>query len=497
MRRAVLCLALVAPPAAAQGFRLRLDAQAQAVSYRGVRLDSLPVADTLSGVGGGPVTPDGIAAYCVPSLPYCTFFRPGAVRRGGPFTTTADFTMWGFGVPGLSIHALGRIGTAIGSADAWPATSPAVQLLEGYAEYAQPRYTLRLGRQVEAAPLGFTGFDGGALTVRPPRLPVDVTGYIGWGLAQAAALPVTSAALNPLDQFQPVERQLVAGAAAGYRSSLADVRFSYERQVDRRSRYFVSERARVDVSVRPLAHWNLSGSGMYDMAQALWGNAEVRLGYQAPTGVVNASVALRRYRPDFDLWTIWGVFSPVPYRAVDGAIDLAPVARLHVHATGERYHYDDAAASTPLFVIQTSGWRFSWDADYALDPRWSVDGGYHAEFGPGAASRGFSGGVSFAAGDRVTLHAHAGTLARPLEFRSEDVAVRMYGVRMELRPNDRWRVQTDATAYAEARHRLDASGVDWNQVRLSARVVWTFGSGLPSAAVPAAVQAMPDAPGHP
>jgi hypothetical protein len=138
MRRALLCLALAAPPAAAQGFRLRLDAQAQAVAFRGVRLDSIPITDTIAGVGGGPVTPDGIATYCVPGLPYCTFFRPGAVRRGGPFTTTADFTMWGLGVSGLSVHALARVGAAIGSADAWPATSPAVQLLEGYAEYAQP-----------------------------------------------------------------------------------------------------------------------------------------------------------------------------------------------------------------------------------------------------------------------------------------------------------------------------------------------------------------------
>ncbi|HEY6807284.1 MAG TPA: hypothetical protein VI160_00750, partial [Gemmatimonadales bacterium] len=194
-------------------------------------------------------------------------------------------------------------------------------------------------------------------------------------------------------------------------------------------------------------------------------------------------------------WTIWGVFSPVPYRAVDGALDLAPLARLRVHLSGEAYRYDDAAASTPLFSIETSGWRFSWDAAYTIDARWSVDGGYHSEFGPGAASRGFTGGVNFAAGDRLTLSAHAGTLARPLEFRSEDAAVRRFGVRMELRPNDRWRVQTDATAYSEARHRLDAAGIDWNQLRVSARVVWTLGSGVPSGAIPAAVQAMPEAPG--
>ena len=152
-------------PLAGQGYQLRLDLRAQAVSYRGVTLDSIPAADTLSGVGGGPVTPDGIAALCVPSAPYCSFYRPGPIQRSGPLSTTADFTAWGLGVSGLSVHVLARGGADLGSAAvSWPGTNPAVQLLEGYAEYAQPRYLVRLGRQVQPAPIGFTGFDGGSVT---------------------------------------------------------------------------------------------------------------------------------------------------------------------------------------------------------------------------------------------------------------------------------------------------------------------------------------------
>ena len=497
MKRVVLFAALLAGvpvTVRGQGYRLRLDFRGQAVAYRGVAVDSVPVGDTLPGAGGGPVTPDGIAALCVPGQPYCTFFRPGPTQRSGPVSTTADFTAWG-GLPGLSIHVLARGGTDLGSAAvSWPSSTPAVQLLEGYAEYAQPRFLVRLGRQTQAAPIGFTGFDGASATGRDPHLGLEATGYLGWGLADAAALPVTSAALNPLDDFQPVERQLVAGAALGYRSAPLDVRWSYERQVDRRSRYFVSERTRGDAVIRPLAGWSLTASGMYDLAQSLWGNVELRLAWRAPSGLIGAAVGARRYRPDFDLWTIWGVFSPTAYKSIDGSIDVAPLSRLSLHVTGQAYRYDPTGASAPLTSFETSGWRMSWDGSYAVLPKWTVDAGYHAEFGPGASSRGFTGGVTFAPAERLSLSAHAGTLDRPLEFRLDDASVWMLGAAVDFRPSGRWNLQADATRYAESRARPDAAGFDWNQLRLSARVVLFFGSEIRAPGMSPAVQAMPDVP---
>jgi len=489
-------LAVLIPGAVrAQGYRLRVDLRGQAVSYRGVTLDSVPVGDTVPGVGGGPVTPDGIAALCVQGEAYCSFYRPGAPQRSDPVSTTADFTAWGFGLPGLSLHVLARGGADLGDAAvSWPGTTPAVQLLEGYAEYAQPRYVIRLGRQTQAAPIGFTGFDGASATARDARLGLDATGYLGWGLADASALPVTSAALNPLDDFQPVERQLVAGAALGFRSAPFDVRWSYERQVDRRSDYFVSERTRVDAALRPLAGWSLTASGMYDLAQALWGNVDLRLAWQARSGRADAAVGVSRYRPDFDLWTIWGAFSPTAYRSLDGSLDLVPWRALTLHVTGQVYKYDPTGASAPLVDVQSSGWRFAWDGAYTLSARWRLDAGYHAEFGPGASSRGFTGGAAYALGERVNLSAHAGTLDTPLEFRVDDASVWMLGAAVAYRPSGRWSLDADATRYAENRKRPDAAGFDWNQLRLSARVTLYFGSGTGAGGVPAAVGAMPEGP---
>ena len=210
--------------------------------------------------------------------------------------------------------------------------------------------------------------------------------------------------------------------------------------------------------------------------------------------MVTARIGVRRYRPDFDLWTIWGAFSPTPYRAVDGAVDLAPLRRLTVHVTGEAYRYDATGASAPLVTVQSSGWRFGWDGSYAVAPRWTLDAGYHGEFGPGASSRGFQGGVTYAPSAHLSVSAHAGTLGRPLEFRLDDASVVMFGGSLDYRPAGRWQFQADVTRYAESRNRPDAAAFDWNQLRCSARVVLLLGSGIRLAGVPEAVQAMPEAP---
>ena len=87
------------------------------------------------------------------------------------------------------------------------------QLIEAYAEYAHRLFTARAGRQLLVNRLGIVGFDGGRATTRVGRSGVDAEAYVGLGLARATALPVTSPVLDPLDEFQPRRRQILAGAA--------------------------------------------------------------------------------------------------------------------------------------------------------------------------------------------------------------------------------------------------------------------------------------------
>ena len=487
------CVALLAVQSTvAQGYRLRLDSRFQAASVRGVTLDSVPASDTVTGTTGGPTTPDGYAVSCNPNN-YCTFYRGGPMVHAAPVTTTADVTVWGLGVRGLSLHAEGRVAGDLSSGDNWPGTDAHVELFEGYAQYAAERFTVQLGRQAVTTRFGFAGFDGGQVTLRDPSHGLEISGYGGWGLARGAAIPVTSPALNPLDDFQPVERQLVAGASAAWTSARADARLEYQREVDPSVDYFVSERAGVNVAVRPYRGWSLKGGADYDLAAGSWGSAEASLGFAPISGRVAATLGVRRYRPHSDLWTIWGAFSPVPYRAVDASVSFAPVARLRLRASGESYTFANAEAATPLVAYEKSGWRFAWGGTYTLSPRWTFDGGYHSEFGPGASSRGFEGAVTFTPGEFLALSIQGSTLDRPLEFRFDESSLHMYGVNAEYRASSRTRVQFDASRYAEDRQRPDAAGFDWNQVRVSARVVLLFGGGSDTdlGNLPPAVRRMP------
>lgn len=224
-----------------QGYRVRVDSRAQALSLRSLSLDSVARALAVSSTSGGLETSDGIAVRCGAGA-YCYFFRPGPVLRGVPLTTSVSVVAWGLGAEGLSVRATGRVTNDLGGDLKVPGTDPAAQLMEGYVEYERAMFIARAGRQLVASRLEPIGFDGGWLRLRWNDAAVEVTGYGGWGLGQASALPVTSPALDPLDEWRPRDRQLVAGAEAAWRYRDLDVRAEYRREIDPLDHYFVSER---------------------------------------------------------------------------------------------------------------------------------------------------------------------------------------------------------------------------------------------------------------
>lgn len=476
--RGMVCFGLVMAPAAgqAQQYVLGLDSRVQRVSFRGIEQDSIPLADVVPGENGGLETPDGFAVTCFPGAAHCVFYRAGPVQLGVPFFTTADVTAWGFGIPALSLHATARLGFDLGSEEAWPGTDPAVQLLEGYAEYATERFTGRLGRVVNRGRLGYDGYDGIQLTYRIASLGLSGQGYGGFGLARGAALPVTSEVLNPLDEFQPRSRQYLAGAALEWQGREGNARLDYQREVDGDNHNWVSERVAFSGSVRPVAGWSIAGGADYDLARQWWGNADLTVSWAARH--FGGAAGVRRYRPFFDLWTIWGVFSPVPYSAATGSLWLMPVRGLTLRGGGERYWYADAEAETPLVDEETEGWRWNIGASYAVSSSLDVDAGYHTAFGPGAGSKGFDAGLGLRLTRSLTITADGGRLERPLEFRVEDPILGWYGLALEYRPGERLRVEAGATRFHENRRRPDASTVDWSQTRLRLGATWLFGSAV-------------------
>jgi hypothetical protein len=490
--RASVVVALLLVPVAlpGQSYRMRVEMRGQTAGFQGVRLDSIPAADTLTGPGGGPVSPDGFAVECVGASSYCLFFRPGSAIRTTPITALADVSAWGFGVAGLSVHGTLRASGDLASANAWPGTDPGLQLLTGYVEYATARVTARGGRQVRASRLGTAGFDGVGVTVRELARGLELEGWGGWGLELATALPVTSPALNPLNDFQPRRRQLVAGASAAWTGAPGSATIEYEREVDPGTKHFVAERLALQAVGRVVAGITLTAGADYDVAAGAWGSAEGAVEYAR--GGVRAAAGVRRYKPHFELWTIWGAFSPVAYHAVQGNVALRAGSRAWLRGRVERYAFEASDAAAPLVAAEDDGWR--WDAGVSVRPgvAWTLDVGAQADHGPGAASRGLSGSVTWSPPERgydITLH--AATLARPLEFRYSDAELFVVGLEADLEPSERMRVSLGLARYGETRERPDAAAFDFTQVRASVRIALLFGHADDLGRLPPAVRTMP------
>ena len=470
-------------PAAAQNYRVRVDARAQTVSFRGLISDSIAVALVVPSASGGFETPDGHAVRCGAGE-YCFFRRPGPVLRGIPVTTSASVVLWGLGVEGLAFRATGRLVADLGRDKVWPGTDPAAQLIEGYLEYQRSAFVAHAGRQLVASRLEPIGFDGGWLKVRWDNASLEFTGYSGWGLGQAAAVSAASPALNPLDEWRPRDRQIVAGAEAAWNYRDVDVRAEYRREIDPQDDYFVSERAAFSFGARAAA-FRAAGGLDYNIAEGHLGSADFTLTYLHPRFSVSGGA--RRYRPYFSLWTLWGAFSPVPYNAVNVSAQVRPTDWLSLHGRGERYRYESADISTALVPqLQDRGWRASTGATATLNPRWTLDGNYGLEHGPGASARFADGAVTYTPNERYSFDVYGGTMARPLELRYYDATSRWIGGRAEWQLSAQRRVWSDIALVNDDRARPDASASSLAQFRLRAGLSLAFGSGADRTPLPPA-----------
>ena len=465
--------ASTARAAAAQDYRVRVDASAQAVSFRGVRLDSIAAAEVVPGANGGLETADGHGVRCSGGT-HCYFFRPGPALRGIPVSTSASLIVWGFGVDGLSARANGRLVADLGRDDVWPGANPLAQLLEAYLEYQRSSVRARAGRQLIASRLEPMGFDGASLNARWNAVSLDVTGYGGWGLGQASALPAPSPSLNPLDEWRPRDRQLVAGIEAGWNHARLDLRAEYRREMDPRDGNFVSERTALSVASH-LRDVLVTGGVDYNLAESHLGSADLTLTYVDPRFSVSGGA--RRYRPYFSLWTLWGAFSPVPYHAVFASANVSATSWLSLRARGERYEYEDAEISTALVTgLQDGGWRTSAGATATLEQRWTLDGTGGVEFGPGASARFLEASADYTPADAYSIGAHAGIVERPLELRYYDAVSRWIGGRAQWQITPQRRVWGDASLVDDDRDREDASASSLASVRIRAGLSLSFGS---------------------
>jgi len=414
--------------------------------------------------------------------------------RATPVVATLDVTAWGFGVENLSLHLRTRATDDLAEENAWPVTEPPLRLVEGYAEYALPRLTVRAGRTPLHTRLGYETFDGGRLDVRPGGTPLTVTVFGGWSLARGSTLPITSPDVNPLGEFRPDERGRLLGGILGVVEGPVRGSIVYRREVDPEGSKLASEFLGASASIRLPRGFSLAGGADYDLGYEEWGSADAQLLWagQVAQRSVSAAAGVRRYRPRFDLWSIWGAFSPVPYTETTARASVSPLDGLRLRGSAARFTYGNPETSSPLVSFEEDGWRWTAGAGWSGFPDWAFDVDFGAEFGPGASSTHARASAAWRPVEDVRAGAWVARGTRPLEYRIDDAIVRSLGVDLEVDLGRGLRVDGAVGYYDEER----SGGIErsFDHLHVSAGLRYSFGTGADRAQLHPAILRIPERP---
>ena len=467
-----ICIALLAAPLGAQGVRISGTTTVDYVDVQPIVLDSV-LATSTSDSGLLRRTADGIIVECVGADPYCRYYRSATRVSTGPLMQDLELSGWGLGT-GISVYAQGRVRTSIGNAsEIWPFASDHFDLLAAYAELQRSRWRVRLGRQWYASPLGYYAYDGGSVRASPlPGLSGEL--YGGWGLAQGWIGTRTSSAISAVEDFPPDDRGYIVGAEVQYRPTLrGGVSVQYQREIrtDRAALYSERMAAAADLL---LGGTRIDARAAYDLATGDFNDARLRAQRSfGPRWIVSGEV--RHYLPFFELWTIWGAFSPVGYN--EGLLTATwstngELLRIDGSASYRRYAETDAGVG--FLPLRNDGWTVGARGSWRVAPAWTALGGYHIGVGYGASRSDFDAGVRWQRGERVWLGVNGSAFQTIEEFSVGEGRVLGLAVDGGVRLTAETRVAADIALYHHTQHGAPQLA-NWNQRRASVQLQWTIG----------------------
>lgn len=471
-RLVAIAMGFAAHAAGAQDVRVTGASWLQSIDLRPLRRDSV-LAGTIQTHGGVTRGPDGQLVNCTEGSGYCTFLTSGPRETTSPFLQDLSVAGWGFG-QGISFHAHARFREALGSSSAsWPRIDDRFDLLDAYVELDRPRLRARVGRQWSLGGLGAYNYDGGSLTLRRGWWDGDAFG--GRALVQGLFEPYTSEEIGAVDDLPPENSAWLVGArlrARPGRSAAITAMYLRLLQDDRSGVY--AERASLDLSVRAFG-LGLSANTQLDVASNTLNEARLRVS-RPLVRRLDAAVDVRRHRPFFELWTIWGAFAPVGFDEGRATLSWAsPDGTLMVSGGGAYRVYEDAGTGLEFTPLRNDGWRVNVDGAWSPGERFTVTGGYGRDIGFGSAQDDGTFGVSWRPVERLEVGAAASALQTIYEFRVGTGRVLGGSANGTLRLTSDVRLRVDAGVY---KHRLtnDAHGQDWSQRRASARLEWAVGA---------------------
>lgn len=446
--------------AEAQSFRGWVNTSVRYFELQPIFLDSVPRASVVTEPNGA-LTFEGRDVTCITAA-LCTLFRAGGTAHTTTLTQDIALTAWGFGVRGLSVTTLLRGRARTGGGLVWPRSDDSFDAILAYAELTRGRLRARVGRLETASGLGFSGFDGASLSGTVGRLRVE--GYGGRSLSRGLQEPRTEA-LRGLEDFVTNNDAWLIGASAQVRLPKGtSVGARYQREVLSDRSVLVSERASVDARTSALRWVRLTASADYDFAFGSIGKAHASVSYLIPGASLMLEVTGRRYVPYFDLSTIWGFFSPVAYHEGELRVSWMKSRELGLWVSGARRDYEDTNTVVVLSPLTDTGWRGAAGGTLRPAERWSIDGQYRVEWGPGAFLSSGDVGVRWTPSERFDVGATATAFQQIEEFRVGDGRTYGLGVNFGAALLSGARLSGGASVF---RQRPDgrASERDWDQFR--------------------------------
>lgn len=461
-----LLLVATVGTAAGQGVRGEVRVSTGFLEARPLVRDSMPDAEVAGG-GLRRRLDDGTIVTCTQG-DFCRWFRADDVEE--IVVTTQEFLATGWtGVQGLSmkVHLRGRYG----SDDFWPQSTQEFEAVSAYADFDRSDYRVRAGRLFRTDGLGYYNFDGGSFLWRGWN-PLWVEVYGGWGLPRGLNVPRSGDLVSRADPLATDDRGLIFGAEAGGRlGRFASGRVSYQREIRTDRLGLFSERLAFDArAFFDRTVFELSGEYDFTFEQL----NELRLRLNTPiTSRLEVVAEARRHSPFFELWTIWGAFSPVGFD--EGRLTLAwsePNLGLGLQVGGAYRDYDETDAGPANSEIRDDGWRAFANADIRRGA-WFASGGYRAEAGFGAARFGgdFRAGRFFGNETYVSLR---GSFTQTFgEFRLNEQLVSGIGLDGAVRFGE-FSLNAGAALYRiETQERLTDG--DWTQARFYSSLSYRFG----------------------
>lgn len=445
----------------------------QYLDVRPLADDSVLVGDA-SGSGLLRRSAEGYVVRCTEGDPYCRYRRSIASESTVPLIQDLTANVWGLG-RGIRAYARvrGRV-MAVGDEALWPRASDHFDVLSAYVEIERPAFRGRAGRLYKTSGLGYYNYDGASFLARPlDHLTVEA--YGGWSLYRGLNEPVTSGDLAAVEPLAPDARSYIVGAQASFRPRLGtSVTAVYQREIrdDRLGLY--SERVSLDGAVR-FGATALDGGFTVDWATATLNDGQLRA-WLPPTGPVAWNVYVRHHRPYFDLWTIWGAFTPVGFDEVGVAAAWRRLeSGLTVEAWGAARRYADTETDALFGDYRSNGWRVGAAASAPIGDAWHLGGRYRADVGFGAAKSDGSARLRRDLGNGTYIAFNLSAFQRLYELRIDESTVLAAGVDGSLRRGSRTRITGDVTAYRHS-GRGQSPNVQWTQVRGSLRIEWTIGA---------------------